>query len=75
MVHSQRCDACRLIASKFHYAFELAESKLGINTHSFDEYEELGKFKAQKYEYLYTWVIFLPIPAIVYYINILDSQL
>ena len=30
IVHSQRCDACRLTAGKFHYAFELAESKLGI---------------------------------------------
>jgi hypothetical protein len=43
LVHSSRCDACRLIASKFHHALELAEHKLGIRTHSFDEYEELGK--------------------------------
>ena len=41
-VHSQRCDACRLIAGKFHFAFELGESKLGIQTHNFEEYEELG---------------------------------
>jgi len=41
-VHSQRCDACRLIAGKFHFAFELAESKLGIQTHNFEEYEELA---------------------------------
>ena len=44
LVHSQRCDACRLIAGKFHFAFELAESKLGIQTHNFEEYEELGMY-------------------------------
>ena len=43
LVHSQRCDACRIIANKIHIGFELAESKVGIKTHSFDEYEELGK--------------------------------
>ena len=42
LVHSQRCDACRLIASKFEHAFELAEHRLAIQTHNFDEYEELG---------------------------------
>ena len=42
IVHSQRCDACRLTAGKFHYAFELAESKLGIESHNFAEYEELA---------------------------------
>ena len=43
LVHSQRCDACRIIANKIHIGFELAESKVGIKTHSFDEFEELGK--------------------------------
>lgn len=43
IVHSQRCDACRIIANKVHIGFELAESKVGIKTHSLDEYEELGK--------------------------------
>ena len=43
LVHSQRCDACRIIANKLHIGFELAESKLGIKTHSPYEFEELGK--------------------------------
>ena len=43
LVHNQRCDACRIIGNRIHIGFELAESKLGIKTHSFDEYEELGK--------------------------------
>ena len=43
LVHNQRCDACRIIANKIHIGFELAESKVGIKTHSFDEFEELGK--------------------------------
>ena len=43
LVHSQRCDACRIIANRAHIGFELAESKVGIQTHQFDEFEELGK--------------------------------
>ena len=44
LVHSQRCDACRLIASKFHQGLELAETKVGIKTQHFEEYEELGEW-------------------------------
>ena len=43
LVPNQRCDACRIIGNRIHIGFELAESKLGIKTHSFHEYEELGK--------------------------------
>ena len=43
LVHSQRCDACRIIANRAHIGFELAESKVGIQTHQFDEFEELGE--------------------------------
>ena len=45
-VHSQRCDACRVIANKIHIGFELAESKVGIRTHYHDENDELGNYVA-----------------------------
>ena len=44
LVHNQRCDACRIIGNRVHIGFEVAESKLGIRTHSFDEEDELGEF-------------------------------